>query len=43
MIQRPYGSVQKLELYTILIVVLDFPEPHNTVTDFQYAKSCCTY
>ena len=39
-IQNPHTSVQKSELYTILLVLLDFPEPIYIVTNFQYAGSC---
>ena len=40
MVQSPYDSVKKkrIELYAILAVLLDFPEPPNIVTDSQYAK-----
>ena len=36
--QRPYTSVQKVELYVILMVLRDFKEPLNIVTDSQYAE-----
>ena len=36
--QSPYDSVQKAELYTILMVLSDFKEPLNIVTDSQYAE-----
>ena len=36
--QSPYNSVQKAELYVILMVVRDFIEHLNTVTDSQYAE-----
>ncbi|KAL6091210.1 hypothetical protein STEG23_017687 [Scotinomys teguina] len=37
-VQSPYNSVQKAELYVILMVLMDFTEPLNTVTDSQYAE-----
>ena len=37
--QSPYDSVQKAELYAILMVLRDFKEPLNIVTDLQYAES----
>jgi hypothetical protein len=37
-IESPYNSIQKLELYTILMMLLDFQESLNTVTDSQYAE-----
>ena len=36
--QSPYNSVQKAEIYVILMVLRDFKEPHNIVTDSQYAE-----
>ena len=36
--QSPYTSVQKAELYAILMVLRDFKEPLNIVTDSQYAE-----
>ena len=36
--QSPYNSVWKAELYAILIVLRDFKEPLNIVTDSQYAE-----
>ena len=39
--QRPYNSVQKAELYAILMVLRDFKEPLNIVTDLQYAELFC--
>ena len=36
--QSPYNSVQKVELYAILMVLMDFNEPLNIVTDSQYAE-----
>ena len=36
--QSPYNSVQKAELYAILMVLRDFKEPLNIVTDSQYAE-----
>ena len=36
--QSLYNSVQKAELYTILMVLRDFKEPLNIVTDSQYAE-----
>ncbi|KAL6062001.1 hypothetical protein STEG23_022307, partial [Scotinomys teguina] len=37
-VQSPYNSVQKSELYAILLVLMDFSEPLNIVTDSQYAE-----
>ncbi|MGE9714896.1 DDE-type integrase/transposase/recombinase [Escherichia coli] len=37
-VQSPYTSVQKAELYAILLVLVDFTEPLNIVTDSQYAE-----
>ncbi|KAL6082707.1 hypothetical protein STEG23_019019 [Scotinomys teguina] len=37
-VQCPYNSVQKSELYAILLVLMDFSEPLNIVTDSQYAE-----
>ena len=34
----PYDSVQKPELYAILMVLRDFKEPLNIVTNGKYAK-----
>ena len=36
--QSPYDSVQKAELYAVLMVLRDFKEPLNTITDSQYAE-----
>lgn len=37
--QSPHDSVQKSELYAILTVLLDFPEPlNNLVTNSQYSE-----
>ena len=36
--QSPFNSVQKAKLYAILIVLGDFKEPLNIVTDSQYAE-----
>lgn len=36
--ESPYKSVQKSELYAILMVLSDFQEPLNIVTDSQYAE-----
>ena len=36
--QSPYTSVQKAELYATLMVLRDFKEPVNIVTDSQYAE-----
>ena len=36
--QSPYNSVQKAELYAIIMVLLDFTEPLNIITDSQYAE-----
>lgn len=38
MTESPYKSVQKSELYAILMVLSDFQEPLNIVTDSQYAE-----
>ena len=38
MAQSPYNSVQKSELYAILLVLMDFAEHLNIVTDSQYAE-----
>ena len=32
-VQSPYDSIQKSELYATLMVLLDFPQPFNVVTD----------
>ena len=40
-VQSPYRSVQKSELYAILMVLMDFTEPLNIVTDSQYAERLC--
>ncbi|KAL6082528.1 hypothetical protein STEG23_004612 [Scotinomys teguina] len=37
-VQSPYNSVQKAELYANLMVLMDFTEPLNIVTDSQYAE-----
>ncbi|KAL6032267.1 hypothetical protein STEG23_036677, partial [Scotinomys teguina] len=37
-VQSPYNSVQKSKLYAILLVLMDFSEPLNIVTDSQYAE-----
>lgn len=39
MIQSPYDSVQKSQLYVIIIVPIDFIEPLRIVTDSQYTES----
>ena len=36
--QSPYTSVQKAELYAIFMVLRDFNEPLNIVTNSQYAE-----
>ena len=36
--QNPYTFVQKAELYAILMVLRNFKEPLNIVTDSQYAE-----
>ena len=38
MAQSPYNTVQKSELYAIVIVLMDFTELLNIVTDSQYAE-----
>ena len=40
--QNPHDSVHISELYAILMV-LEFPEPPNIVTDFPGAERCFTY
>ena len=37
-VQSPHDSDQNSELYAILMVLLDFKEPLNIITDSQYAK-----
>ncbi|KAL6031193.1 hypothetical protein STEG23_024783, partial [Scotinomys teguina] len=37
-VQSHYNSVQKSELYAILLVLMDFSKPLNIVTDSQYAE-----
>ncbi|ERE69715.1 sorting nexin-6-like protein [Cricetulus griseus] len=37
-VQNPYTSEQKAELYAILMVLKDFTEPLNIVIDSQYAE-----
>ena len=37
--QSPYNSIQKAELYAILMVLRNFKEPLNIVTDSQCAES----
>lgn len=39
MIQSPYDSVQKSQLYAIIIVPIDFIEPLRIVTDSRYTES----
>ena len=41
--QNPYNFVQKAELYAIFMVLRDFKEPLNIVTDSQYAESVVLY
>ena len=36
--QSPYNSVQKAELYAIIMVLLDFTAPLDVITDSQYAE-----
>ena len=36
--QSPYDSVQKAELYAIIMVLRDFKEPLNIITDSQYVE-----
>ena len=38
MVQTPYNLVKKLELGAIVMVLCDFPESLNIVTDSQYAE-----
>lgn len=38
-IQSPYSSVKKSELYTILIVLLNFNDSLNMIIDSQYRFS----
>ncbi|KAL6033485.1 hypothetical protein STEG23_016302 [Scotinomys teguina] len=42
-VQSPYNSIQKAELYAILMVLMDFTEPLNIVTDSICRESCFTY
>jgi hypothetical protein len=37
-VQGPYNSVHKAELYAILMVLLGFPESLNIVADSQYIE-----
>lgn len=41
--KKPHYSLQNTELQTILLVLLDFQEPPNLITDSQYTESCLTY
>lgn len=43
MVQSPCNSVQKSELYAILLVLMDFSEPLNIVTDSHYAERVLLY
>lgn len=38
MTQTPYGSLQKSELYAVLIVLIDYMGTMNIVTNPQYAE-----
>lgn len=38
MVPSLYSSVPKLELYAILMTLLDFPDSLNIVMDSQYAE-----
>jgi hypothetical protein len=40
--ESPYKSVQKSQLYAIIMVLSDLQESLNIVTDSQYAESCFT-
>jgi hypothetical protein len=42
-LQSPYSSVQKSEAYAILMVLLDFPEVFNIITDSKVAKRKLCY
>lgn len=42
-IQSPYSSVKKSELYTILIVLLNFNDSLNMIIDSQHRRGCITY
>ena len=37
-IKSPYTSIQKSELYVILMVLLDYPDSLNIITDSLYAE-----
>ena len=39
-VQSPYNFVQRAELYAILMVLTDFAESRNIVTNSQYAEIC---
>lgn len=41
-VQSPYNSVKKSELYSPLMVLMDFTDPLNIVTDSQHAKKLYT-
>ena len=41
--ESPYKSVQKSELYAIIMVLLDFQESLNILSDPQYVESHFTY
>lgn len=42
-IQSPYPSVKKTQLHGILMVLLEFPEPLNIITDSQFAERIALY
>ena len=42
-VKSPYNSVPKAELYAILMVLTDFTEPLNIVTDSQYPERADLY
>ena len=37
-IKSPYTSIQKSELHAILMVLLDYPDSLNIITDSLYAE-----
>ena len=39
--QNPHNSVQKAEIYAILMILRKFKELLNIVTDLQYAELSC--
>ena len=41
--QSPYDSIQKSRLYAILMILLDFWEPLNILTDSWYAERVASH